>query len=134
MPGFYAFAPGRTAPNVATCEACEVHRAGAMTNSRRYGYGNGSGWLLITVLSCACLAACGDNDHDEDDVSGSGDQAADTAITDGQAMGTDLANQAEAQLGPESPAIRTAHLGMILLALDQGEIDQAETELQLGTD
>lgn len=103
-----------------------------MTNSRRYGYG--SGWLLVTVLSCACLAACGDNLHPNENVPGSGDEAADAAITDGQAMGTDLANQAEAQLGPEAPATRIAHLGMILLALDQGEIDQAETLLELGSD
>jgi predicted outer membrane protein len=90
-----------------------------------------SGSLLASALLCAGFAAACGGDHNEPSP---GNDAADAAGEEGQAMGEALAAQAQDELAGEPAAIRAAHLGTILIALDQGEVEQAEAELELGFD
>jgi predicted outer membrane protein len=95
-----------------------------MLTPRRYG------WLLASALSCAGLqAACSD-----DDIGRPGDAAADAATDDGEEMGSILADQAQAQMGHEPAPDALAHLGAIVLAIDDGEISQAEIAIDRAND
>jgi predicted outer membrane protein len=99
-----------------------------MMAPRRYG------WLL-GALSCAGLAAaCGGGDDDGGSGGSDGVVAADAAREDGEAMGATLASQAEDELTREPRSLIIERLGGIVLALDDGEVSQAETELDLGED
>jgi hypothetical protein len=81
------------------------------------------------LLAGALLAAaCGDN------LDGRGTYAADAAIEEGEAMGGALADQAGDELDEANPELALGQLGAILLAFDDGEVAQAEVELDLGSD
>ncbi len=116
--------------------------------------------LLASVLSCAALtAACGDNDTLDDDGFGDdggggggggdgddgdgdgdgdgdqgpdGDAAADAANERGVALGMELAALATAELANQPRSIVWGWIGAILLALDEGEVLQAEVALERG--
>jgi predicted outer membrane protein len=111
--------------------------------------------LLASVLSCAALtAACGDNLTPDDDgvgVPGDGDggggdngggdgdrddrdgnAAADAANERGVALGMELAELATAELANQPRFVVWGRVGAILLALDEGEILQAELALERG--
>jgi predicted outer membrane protein len=95
-----------------------------MLTPRRYG------WLLASALSCAGLqAACSD-----DDMGRPGDAAADAATDAGEEMGSVLADQAQAQMGHELAPAALADLGAIVLAIDGGEISQAEIAIDRAND
>jgi predicted outer membrane protein len=93
-----------------------------MTTFQRYGI------LLASALSCAGLAACSNDDED------SGIAAADAAAEDGEAMGANLAGQAEDEIGGEPRAVAVGRIGAILIAIDGGELAQAQAELNRGDD
>ncbi len=113
------------------------------------------GVLLASVLSCAVLAAaCGDNETPDDDMAGDGDggggdddgggpgddggpdgdAAADAANQRGVTLGMELADLATADLGGQTACVIRARMGAILLALDEGEILQAEVALERGAE
>jgi len=102
-----------------------MHGGGGMMAPRRYG------WLL-GALACAGFAACGGDG--DDGGGGDGVVVADTAGEDGEAMGASLADRAEAELSGEPRSLIIERLGGIALALDDGEVSQAETALELGED
>jgi predicted outer membrane protein len=96
-----------------------------MMAPRRYG------WLLASALSCAGLAAaCAEGD----DLDGDGGEAADAAAEEGEAKGASFVDLADDELANEPPVLAIARLGAILLALDDGEVGQAEVELERGRD
>jgi predicted outer membrane protein len=84
--------------------------------------------LLVGTLTCAGLAACNDNDD------GDGIEAAGVAAGDGQAMGSRLANRADDELGGQPREVAIGRIGAILIALDGGELAQAQVELDRGDD
>lgn len=88
-----------------------------------------SGILLVSALTCAGLAACNDDDDD-----GQGIEAADAAVEDGQVMGSRLANRADDELGGQPRTVAIGRIGAILIALDGGELAQAQIELDRGDD
>jgi predicted outer membrane protein len=96
-----------------------------MTTFKRYGV------LLASALSCAGFAACHDDDDDDDD---SGIEAADAAAEDGEAMGASLASRADGEIGGQPRAVAVGRIGAILIAIDGGEIAQAQAELDRGDD
>lgn len=87
-----------------------------------------SGILLAGALTCAGLAACDDDD------AGSGIEAADVAAEDGQAMGSRLANRADDELGGQPREVAIGRISAILIAIDGGELAQAQAELDRGHD
>jgi predicted outer membrane protein len=99
-----------------------------MMTPRRYG------WLLGALACAGLAAACGGGGDDDDGGGGDGVIVADTAGEDGEAMGATLANRAEGELSGEPRSLIIERLGGIVLALDEGEIAQAETALDLGED
>lgn len=81
------------------------------------------------LLAGALLAAaCGDN------LDGHGPITADVAEEEGTARGSLLANQAGDEFRGDDPELVVAQIGAVLLALDDGEVLQAEVELDLGSD
>lgn len=97
-----------------------MHRGPAMLTLRRSG--------ILLVVGALLAAACGDNDP------GPGRDAADVASDEGEAVGEDLADQAEAELAGEPAEATVGRIAAILLELDAGEISQAEVALDLGSD
>ncbi len=114
--------------------------------------------LLVSLVSCAALtAACGDNETLDDDgasVPGDGDgggggggdggggdgdgddrdgnAAADEANARGVTLGMELAALATAELANQPKYVVWGRVGAILLALDEGEVLQAELALERG--
>ena len=98
-----------------------------MMTARRYGL------LLAGALSLVALPAmtgCGDEGSGDRP----GDMAADAASDDGEEMGAALAQQAEDMIESEPPSAALAHLGGIIVALDHGEVAQAELALDRAGD
>jgi Domain of unknown function (DUF4142) len=97
------------------------------TTFKRYGF------LLAGALAGAALAACSDGGDDDDD-DNSGIEAAEEATEDGENMGARLAGRAQTEIGGQPRLNAIGHIGAILLTLDEGEIAQAQAELDRGGD
>lgn len=80
--------------------------------------------IASMLLVAIAVMGCSSDDRD----------IADEAVDDGAVLGEDLANDADAMLGPEDALTRMEIAGGIMLAIDDGEILQAEAALDVVSD